>query len=473
MIAKRVNTFRLIWSLAGSAFASLLAFAASPISVEYLGELRFAQLSIWILLVTFIQIFDFGISQHTTKRCTDSSNLIEIHEIIRQNNSILIIIIFFLTPISLLIPKPISSIYITISETQWVLLKISVLLNLKIIYNQCAFVILDKQSQFSFLQIIIVFCRFIFPTMVFYVSDNFTIVIIYFLISSIIIVLCTDIHLGLNSYSKWNFSSIFRNIRPQIKLSFKLYLSGAVAIILGVLDRIIASYTFDVATYAKYIATFTLASAVNIVVLPFYRFFIGSMRASSRTYNQKNALRISVIQSYACLLAIGFICQYGEQAIGLIGSDFPIDITLLVIFTLSLWGAANGWIIASEIMLHDRPTLQAHLITATMLLYFFYLLFQQEVSPVDLSVIWAIHGMVQTFACPVWMSEKFKLARYVGWIGHVVLKPVLIVGALVFASYSSSWVNAVLSPVLFVSGAIILGILVIRGGTIEKMVSGK
>ena len=108
-----------------------------------------------------------------------------------------------------------------------------------------------------------------------------------------------------------------------------------------------------------------------------------------------------------------------------------------------------------------------------MSLYFCYLLFQQDISPVDLSAIWAIHAIIQTFACPIWMSEKFNRARYLGWILNVVLKPAMVVGVLVVLTLAANWISVALSSVLYLSGAIILGVMVVKGGAVEKMASGR
>ena len=469
MIDRGNNTKRLIFALAGGAVASLIAFLASPLSVQLLGERKFAQLSIWILLVTFVQILDFGFSQMTMRRCTHASQYTEKQQIIVENNSIFLLLICILAPLSLLIPKPDSAIYITITEAQWIMFKISIILNLKVVYNQTALVISNRQNEFTILQNAIVFSRFVFPIFVYYLTESFTSVLVYFLTSTLILILATDLRLGLKWRLSFDLASTASLARKDLKPALHLYTSGAFAITLGVADRIIASYIFDLSTFAQYIATFTLSSAVNIVVLPFYRFFIGSIRTFSREYNQKNAMRISAVQSYACLLAVGFICLYGIPVIEALGLVYPVDLSLLVIFTLSLWGAANGWIIAAEIMLHSRPTFQAKMIAVTIILYVLYLLVIEDPKPLDLAMIWAIHGVVQTFVCPLWISEKFRLARYARWLAQVVLKPSLAVGVLVVLSYSAGWLNTWLSPAAFLTGALLFVFLVVRGGTLEKL----
>lgn len=469
MIDRRKNTRRLIWAVTGGAFASLIAFIASPLSVGLLGELKFAQLSLWIILVTFVQVLDFGFSQNTTRKCTNVNTSSEKTAIVHENNSIFLLLICVLAPLSLFVPKPISPTYETITETDWIIFKLSIILNLKIIYNQCALIIHNRQIDFIIFQNAIVFVRFIVPIFVYYMSNDFTVVLIYFLVSTLVIIYVTDLRLGLRWHASLGVTMAILSFRDQIKPSFYLYTSGALAIILGVLDRVLGSYLFNVDGFAEYVATFTLASAVNIVVLPFYRFFVGGLRASNRVYNQKNALRISAIQSYACLLAVGFICLYGVQVIQMLGLAFPINVSTLIIFTLSFWGAANGWIIAAEIMLHSRPTLQAKLIAVTMGLYFAYLVFRRDHQAVDLAMIWVIHGVIQTFVCPLWMSDKFRLSRYTYWLRHVVLTPSFVVGSLILASYWASSLNAALSPIIFTSGALLLSILVIRGGAMERI----
>lgn len=469
MIDRGNNTKRLIFALAGGAIASLIAFLASPLSVQLLGERKFAQLSIWILLVTFVQILDFGFSQITTQRCTHATQYTEKQQIILENNSIFLLLICILAPLSLLIPKPVSPTYITITEAQWIIFKISIILNLKVVYNQNALVIRNYQNDFTILQNVVVFSRFILPIFVYYMTENFTSVLFCFLASTVIIILTTDLRLGLKWRLSFDLASTTSIVRRDFKRALHLYTSGAFAITLGVADRIIASYIFDLSTFAQYVATFTLASAVNIVVLPFYRFFIGGIRSFSREYNRKNAMRISAVQSYACLLAVCFICLYGIQVIEALGLLYPLDLKLLVIFTFSLWGAANGWIIAAEIMLHSRPAFQAKLIAVTMILYGLYLLVIEDPKPLDLAMIWAIHGVVQTLVCPLWISEKFRLARYTRWLAQVVLKPSLAVGVLVFLSCSAGWLNTWLSPAVFLTGTLLLAFLVVRGGTLEKL----
>jgi O-antigen/teichoic acid export membrane protein len=469
MIDRQANIWRLIFALVGGAIASLIAFLASPISIALLGELKFAQLSIWIIIVTFVQILDFGFSQNTIRMCAKFSNKKDKEKIIKENNSIFILLVAIISIASLFVPKPTSQTYQLITDSQWIIFKLSIAFNIKLVYNQNALIIINKQHEYTLFQIFIAILRFIIPIIVYYISNNFTIVLIYFALSTIIIVIILDYNLGISIFPSLNMKSTVDLMKNQIRSALHIYTSGAMAIAIGVFDRILASYFFDASTFANYSFTFTVSSAVNILVLPFYRFFVAGIHPSSRVYNQKNALRISALQSYACLLAVGVLCLYSPQLVHVLGLADAIDVRLLVIITLSLWGAANGWIVASEIMLHSRPAFQAKLMAVTMLLYFVYLALRKDIQPFDLAMIWAMHGVIQTFVCPIWMSDKFNLSRYALWMAQVVFKPSLVVGSIVLVSYHAASLSMILSFAVFAFGTTLVGAILVRKGFMAKV----
>jgi hypothetical protein len=330
-------------------------------------------------------------------------------------------------------------------------------------------IILNKQNYFTLFQNILAISRFVFPIFVYYVSNNFTYVLLYFIISTIVLIAVTDLYLGIKFVSLINALAALSIIKLHVKSAMSFYISGSSAVLLAVVDRILASYMFDSVVFAKYSFTFTLASAVNIVVLPFYRFFLGLIRPSSRVHNQRNALRISAMQSYACLLAVGFICLYGSAVMQMFGLSFSIDVGLLCVFALSLWGAANGWIIASEIMLRSRPAFQGKQIAAAIALYFAYLVIKGNPQPIDVAMVWVFHGLIQTFICPLWMSSRFSFSRYMLWLKNVVLKPSLVVGSLLAASYYVAIHSVLLSIAIFAFGALLLCVAVVLKGDIERI----
>lgn len=463
------STWNFILAIAGGAFASLIAFAASPLSVELLGELKFAQLSLWIILITFVPVLDLGVAQNTIRQCSNANTVSEKAAIISRNNHLIILIICCFIPISALLPKPDSPVYATITDSEWLIFKSSIILNLKVGYNQSCFLARNKQFLLTKLNAIIAVLRYLFPILVYVVTEEFSAVTVYFLISTFVIIYLTDRKLGLHWRASLPISAATSNFRENLRPSLYLYMSAACALILSVLDRILVSYIFDIQNFAEYIATFTLASAVNIVVLPFYRFFIGGLRASNQIYNQKNALRMSAVQSYACLLTAGFLCLYGVELIRALGLAFPIDVGMLIIFTLSLWGAANGWIIAAELMLRNQPTLQARLIGVTICAYLAYLAWRPNPQSLDLAMVWIIHGVIQTFICPLWLSDKFRLTRYGNWLKHVVLKPSLVVCPIIISSFIVLPFSTVSSLIIFTLGALTIATILIRSGVIEKV----
>lgn len=450
-----VNILILFYIL-GGVTASGITFISVPLGIHFLGAEKFAQLSLWALFLIVAQIFDFGLGQSTIRQCSTTSALTEKTVFIQENSKILLLIIGLLTVLILLIPKPEGAAYYDISLTDWSILKIAMIVNVKIIFNQSVFAILNKQFYYTIFLVFMAIVRFIIPIFIYYYFLDFTIVTLYLLISSIIVIIITDMHIGIKSFGTLHFSDLFQVFMKNVRWSFLLYLSTMVSISLAVLDRFIASFLLDSDDYTTYFGTFALASAVNIAILPFYRIFIASLKNGYAGFNRNNALRITNIQSYICLVTIAFLTLYSDMFFQIIGMNFEVDKTLLIIISMSLWGAANGWILATDIMLSRKPTIQAWLILSAITSYLLYLSVQSTVSSGDLSIVWVIHGLIQTLICPIWMKESFSWKSYLIWIKHVVLIPFVVTVSIFLLCYFFIDFSHLLSFLLFMISVITL-----------------
>lgn len=445
----------IIFFIAASVLSSAITFISVPLALHILGQAKFAQISLWSLLLIFSQALDFGLSQMTLKQSSGLQTIKDKTDIIARNSAILLLIILVLTSSSLILPKPEGAIYDTIRPSEWVLLAVAVVLNIKVIFNQHMFAALDKQISYTIFQVFLSFSRFIFPILIYYIFDSYYCVLLYLIISCIITIIISDIYLGI-------FTTQFRSSAISIKIilnvfsgSLPLYLSASAAIILAVLDRFIGSLALKSSDYTIYFATFSLASAVNIAVLPFYRIFVGKMRYGYDSMNRKRSLRISNIQSYVCLTTVSFLILYSDYVISLAGLNFIFDANLLLILSLSLWGAANGWILATEIMMNRFSTIQAWLILSAMVVYLVYLYFQIDISLFDLSVMWIIHGIFQTFLCPIWAKKQFDPRFYMLWMSFVFLIPFLICLPIFIIPYIISFWSIEFSLLTFIILAMI------------------
>lgn len=450
-----VNILILFYIL-GGVIASGMTFISVPLGIHFLGAEKFVQLSLWALFLIIAQIFDFGLGQSTIRQCSTTSILTEKTALIQENSKILLLIIGLLIVLVLLVPKPEGAAYDNISFTDWSILKVAMILNVKVIFNQSVFAILNKQLYYTIFQVLMAVARFIVPIFIYYYFLDFTVVTLYLLISSIIVIIVTDIHVGIKSFDALRFSDLFQAFMKNVRWSFLLYLSTMISISLAVLDRFIASFLLDSNDYATYFGTFALASAVNIAILPFYRIFIASLKNGYAGFNRNNALRITNIQSYICLVTIAFLILYSDIFFQIIGMNFEADKNLLIIISMSLWGAANGWILATDIMLSRKPTIQAWLILSAITSYLLYLSVQSTVSTQDLSIVWVVHGLIQTFICPIWMKESFSWKSYMIWIKHVVLIPFMVTASIFLLCYFFIDLSYILSFLLFTISVIIL-----------------
>lgn len=468
MLLKQSASYRLLFALAGSVLASFITFAASPLALQILTEAQFAHLAIWAIFLIFVQLLDFGYSQLTIKMCSQEKDLKSKIKIIENNNQIIFIFLLASIFIGIFIPIPIGGIYDSFNSTEWELFKISIILNLKIVFNQNAMIAINSQFDYVKNQIYIAAFRFIFPIFLYFYSNKLEIVFIYHIITTIIFIIYTDRIIGIDTRNSIQLKKSINALKSGFSYSFAFYISASMAIFLSVFDRIIASKLLETNDFVLYAATFSLAAAVNIVVLPFYRIFVGRMGAIGRIYNQKNALRISSIQSYICLFSITFLCLYSEYLISIFGINYPIDFTMLVIISLSLWGAANGWIIATEILLSVKPTLQGYLILSALIFYTIYLLFQQDVTIYDISIVWVFHGLIQTFICPIWMSSYQAKKRYKIWIYLVVFFPLFVTGLICAILYWIGLQNKMYSIVAFFTLFTGWAFVMARSSTIKK-----
>lgn len=468
MTLRQTASYRLFFALAGSALASLITFAASPLALQILDETQFAHLAIWAIFLIFVQILDFGYSQLTIKMCSKELECGNKIRVIEGNNHIIYLFLIASIFVIIFVPKPSGEVYKSFGLLQWVLFKISIILNLKIIFNQSSMIVLNKQSEYTINQIYLAFSRFILPIFVYFYSQSLNAVLVYYIIITSIFIVYTDRVVGINTLKSIDLRKSFIILRESFSSSFALYSSASIAILLSVMDRMIASKLLYTKDFVLYAATFSLASAVNIVVLPFYRIFIGRMYPHGRAYNQKNALRISSIQSYVCLFSITFLCLYSDFIIDSFDINYPIDFKMLVMLSLSLWGAANGWIIASEIMLSVKATFQAYLILCAIIFYAVYILFQSHISIYDISIIWVIHGVIQTFICPVWISSHNIRKRYIIWIYSVVIFPIFVIGVITSILYWIGLQSQIYSIIAFFVFFISCALIVSRGSAIKK-----
>lgn len=468
MTHRQSASYRLFIALVGSALASFITFAASPLALQILDETQFAHLAIWAIFLIFVQLLDFGYSQLTIKICNQEKENKNKIRVIEDNNNVVYLFLIAWLLIFIFIPKPNGEVYDSFDFYQWVLFKISIILNLKIIFNQSSMIVLNKQFEYTVNQVIMSIFRFIIPIFVYFYSNSIDIVLFYYIVKAVLFIVYTDRVVGIRTLNSINIGKSIRILKGGFSASLALYSSASVAILLSVMDRMIASKLLDATDFVLYAATFSLASAVNIVVLPFYRIFVGRMVSLGRVYNQKNALRISMIQSYVCLFTIAFLCLYSEYIIYIIDIKYPIDFKLLVIISLSLWGAANGWIIATEIVLSAKATFQAYLILCAMIFYNLYLIFQRNISIYDISIIWAFHGFVQTFICPIWMSSYSSRKRYVIWIYSVVIFPLFVVGVIVSILYWIGLQSKIYSIMSFFVLFIGCALFILRGSAIKK-----
>lgn len=457
--------------IAGSILSSAITFVSVPIAIHFIGDVKFAQLSLWALFLILAQVLDFGLSQLTIKHCSAFSSQTQKLRVLNENNRVLILIVFLLVIFSVVVPRPPGSVYDSISEWEWALLKISAVLNIKVAFNQSALAVLNRQLSYTTWQIVLSLCRFILPILMFVISDNFLIVTLYFLISTCILIVAGDIFVGIN-YLQTRFSlQDVRIAAGKLANSLLLYLSACIAIVLSILDRFIASNIFDSSDYTFYFANFALASAVNIVVLPFYRIFVGKMRHGFDAYNWKHSLRITNVQSYICLFTIASLLLYSEYLISVIGFQFTVDVYLVATISISLWGAANGWIIATEIMMNRRPAMQAWLILSAMLCYAIYLALQADISVLDLSMIWVFHGLIQTLICPLWGRQKFSIQFYYIWLKYAVFIPFMMIFPMyLLADLISGW-SIILSVCAFLLFGMVIYATMSRHSLIDSQFS--
>jgi O-antigen/teichoic acid export membrane protein len=456
--------------ISGSIIASGVTFISVPLAIHYLGEEKFSQLSLWAIFLVLARILDFGICQSTIKHSSSKTLIIDKIFSIQESNKAIMVILLMLLPFSLLIPKPQSQIYNSVDFVDWTILKIAAILNLKVMFNQSAITILNRQLYYTLCQIILAFVYFILPIFIYLFCNDFTVVNLYFLISSVFFIILTDILIGINSLSFYRLRDISKIVSDKLAGSLLLYFSAIVSILLSVLDRFIASNFLSSFDYTEYFGNFALASAVNIVILPFYRLFIAKMRYGYYGYNRKYSLRITNIQSYICLITIACLLMYSEYAFRIMGINFKVDLELLSVISISLWGAANGWILATDIMMNRKPTIQAWLILLAMSLYAFYLAIQSSISNIDLAMVWVIHGLIQTFICPIWLKESFSWRSYVLWLKYVVFIPGLAVGSIFLVSYSVIIWSYELSALVFVVGVAILFSTITKHSLFDKKI---
>jgi hypothetical protein len=461
-------SYRLLIALAGSALASFIIFAASPLALQMLDEAQYAHLAVWAIFLIFVQVLDIGYSQLTIKMCSNEASFDKKIEIIINNNNVIYLLIIFAIIFTIVVPKPSGDVYESINSMQWLVFKISIILNLKISYNQSSMIVLNKQFEYTVNQIYLSISRFIAPIIVYYLTNSIYFVLSYYIFSTIIFIIYTDRIIGINLLNSIKFKEAFFSIKNNFPLSISLYLSSAIAIILSVMDRLIASKILEMNNFVLYSATFSLASAVNIIVLPFYRVFVGRISSFNRIFNQKNALRISLVQSYVCLFIVSFIFLYSTYIISFLNIKYPIDIYLLLIISISFWGAANGWIIATEIILSESAGFQAYLIFSAMVLYCIYLFFQKSISIYDVSTIWIFHGFIQTFICPIWISKYNIAKKYLIWVRYVVIIPFIVVAFVSSILYIISIYSKMYSIIAFFMSFCLFGLLISRSSSIRK-----
>lgn len=459
---------KLVIGLVASAGASLIAFASTPIAIHMLGDLRFSQLSVWLIYVAFIQLFDFGLTQYAVKLCASTNKFEDKHDIIKQSTSSITCLVYLLLIVSIIIPKPSIGVYNSYTNIDWLLFKFSIIINLQLIHHQSMLVMLNRQHQYTMNQIAQAVSRYLIPVMIYFWQDDLTLVFVYQFLAALAMSIFGAFQLDLPIISVLKPTFSVKVIGARIYSSVFLYLSSASAVLLGVLDRLIASYILQPTAFTLYVASFTLASSINIIVLPFSRIYTANLRPVSRKFNQKNALRITAVQSYACLLSVGFIYLFSDDVLTLLGVDYPIDARVLVMISLSLWGIANGWIIATEIILNHRPAFQAILIIFAMACYLIFLKITDTYTIFNLTFIWIFHGILQTFVGPVWLTGKFRLKRYMFWQRHVVVLPFISIATLCIFVILLEAFHGGLAIIAFLCGSSLVAFLIYRKGVFDK-----
>jgi hypothetical protein len=411
----------------GTVISTLITFISVPLALNYISNINYSVITLWSLYLIFVQLLDFGICQFVSRKCTFHNDYNRKLIVAKKYNSIIIILMFIALFISIVVPKFESEVYNSLDIISWTLFKISVIVNLKIIYNQAVLNILNRQFLYSIMQIILSLFRYILPIFLYIIGFDVLEVVIYYLISSLIILLFTDYSIGFN-YSLLSKNKIIFYLNNEIIKNNSmriLYYPAVLATILNLSDRIIASNSLSVKSFITYSSTFTLASSVNIIVQPFYKLLIANLKGNCNYENNKLIYNLTLLQSYYIIFVGTSIYILSEFIFQYFFIGLEPNKTLLLFLLFSFWGAANGWLLATEIGFYKNSYIQIFSILSAILLFFVLISFN-ELDVFILCSIWIIHALIQMFVIPIFIGKKFNFNIYLKWILSINIYPFLV-----------------------------------------------